>query len=52
MTNTITAKFAAGNGKGVWWAYINGELLRKSNGVAKTFKTEASALRAGSLVCK
>lgn len=29
-----------------WHAYVNGVMLRKSNGVGKSFKTEAAAMAA------
>lgn len=48
MTNeTRVEHFPAGNGtKFPFGARVNGELLRKSNGVARNFKTEAAAQRA------
>ena len=33
-------------GNRIFWAWVDGKMLRKSNGVGRTFKSEAAARRA------
>lgn len=49
MTKEIRITSSNGNsakGHTIYWAYVNGVMLRKSNGVGRTFKSEAAARRA------
>ena len=38
-----------GNGQKIWFAYVDGKMLRDKRGVGRRFKTEQAALRAATL---
>jgi hypothetical protein len=51
MAKEIKITSSKGNsthlGREIFWVWVNGAMLRKSNGVGRTFRTEAAARKAG-----
>lgn len=46
MIKTHTKQATIGTGSRVWFAYVNGQMLRGKNGIGRSFKTKEAAEKA------